>query len=43
MGALMKIILQLYKNEFYNLKEHMNELFEKYVELENFCNENGLI
>jgi hypothetical protein len=36
-------ILRLYKNEFYYLKTHMEELIEKYEKLENFCNENRLI
>lgn len=35
-------ILRLYKNEFYYLKKHMEELIEKYEELENFCNENNI-
>ena len=35
-------ILRLYKNEFFYLKKHMEELIEKYNELENFCNENNI-
>jgi len=35
-------VLRSYKNELYNLRKNMEDLIEKYNELEKFCNENNI-
>jgi hypothetical protein len=35
-------VLRSYKNELYYLRKNMEDLIEKYNELEKFCNENNI-